>query len=142
MEMTGPVTKVGTRISEVTVYRGTLCGGECGHQCATCLASRPLTVQVDNNGWHLQDGEQVLLESTAHSPLSLAAMLYLLPLVVGVMGYLVVERHGGGSGLCALGALAGLILGFVPALRVNHHLSNATTPTHRVIAVLEQQDVR
>lgn len=142
MEMTGTVSKAGARISEVTVYRGTACDGGCGHQCATCLASRPLTVRVDNNGWHLRDGEQVLLQSATHSPLSLAAILYLLPLAAGVLGYLLVEQRGGGAGLSALGALAGLILGFVPAWRVNHRLANTKLPTHRVISVLEQEERR
>ena len=56
MEMTGTVSKAGSRFSEVTVYRGTACDGGCGHQCATCMASRPLTVRVDNNGWALHEG--------------------------------------------------------------------------------------
>ena len=142
MEMTGTVSKAGSRFSEVTVYRGTACDGGCGHQCATCMASSPLTVRVDNNGWALHEGEQVLLQSATHSPLSLAAILYLLPLVVGVLGYLLVEQRGGGTGLSALGALVGLVLGFVPAWRVNHRLTDTQLPTHRVISVLEQGEQR
>jgi len=138
MKMTGTVTKTGSHTSEVTIYRPTACSGECEHHCAGCAAIKPLAVTVDNNGWHPFIGEQVLVESTEQSPVGLAALLYLLPLVTGLLGYWLVVQLGGSDKLGALGGLLGLVAGFAPALRVNRRMTHSRQPSHRIIAMVEK----
>ncbi|MBQ3078214.1 MAG: SoxR reducing system RseC family protein [Clostridia bacterium] len=135
--MTGTVIRAGSQTCEVTIHRPSACSGECGHQCVGCIVAKPMAVTVDNNGWHPELGEQVLVESTEKSPVSLAALLYLLPLAAGLLGYGLVVLLGGSDGLGALGGLAGLAVGFAPAIRVNHHMARSHKPSHRIVAMVE-----
>lgn len=137
MTVIGTVTKPGGTHSEVTVYRSGACGGDCGHQCATCKVSSPLMVLVDNNGWLPEQGQLVKLRGLEqHSTVGLAAMLYLLPLGTGVAGYVGAEQLLSlDRGPAALVALLGLVVGFLPAFFTNRRLMGR--PTHLIYEVLD-----
>ena len=140
MRMIGTVTRASSQRCEVTVYQSPACPAECGHQCAGCSSARPFVVTADSSGWVLSVGDRVQLEHTSYHPLLMGALLFLLPLISGMIGYFVVSASE--FGLHALGMTGGFLLGFVPALQINRRIKQADQPTHRIAAVVELSDVK
>ncbi|MBQ6059302.1 MAG: SoxR reducing system RseC family protein [Clostridia bacterium] len=135
MRMTGTVTKTAPTGCEVTVFQTSACPAGCGHQCVGCSAARPFVVAADSSGWTLAAGDRVLLEHSAYHPLLMSALLFLLPLISGIVGYLL--AHDAELGLHVLGAAGGFLLGFLPALWLNRRIRQSGQPTYRVIAVMD-----
>ena len=136
MTVIGTVTGPGRGQSEVTIYRSGACGGDCGQQCASCKVASPLVVLVDNNGWQPMQGQLVKLRALERNTVGLAAMVYLVPLLTGVGGYIGAEQLLAlGRGVSVLVALGALLAGFTPAFFANRKLEGR--PTHMVYDILD-----
>ncbi|NLT57792.1 MAG: SoxR reducing system RseC family protein [Clostridiales bacterium] len=122
MELIGIVTAAGTADSEVTIYRNSACGSGCGGSCAGCIKAQPVAVRADNNGWRVREGQQVLLRGPERRMHGLSALLYLPPPFTGIAGALLAEQLFGPEGPTVLFALAGFVLGFLPAFAANRRL--------------------
>lgn len=110
MTQNGIVTKLLDRgRAQVSVERGTACGGHCDG-CETCVYAARLLVDAEN-AVHAVPGDRVILESGTRTILGAALLVYMLPLALFFIGYGVGAACGLGQGLCILLSLAGAVLG-------------------------------
>lgn len=74
--------------AQVVHIRQSACSGDC-HQCAGCGAAQETMVLTAQNLIGAKAGDQVTLRSETAPVLKAAAVLYMLPLVLFFVGYLV-----------------------------------------------------
>lgn len=92
----------GDDTAKVAVLRQSACSGDC-HKCSGCGAVEQTMIFTARNPIGAKAGDFVTVESATGPVLKAAAVLYLLPLVLFVAGYLVgMQRQLGGL----IGALA------------------------------------
>lgn len=118
MEQTATIKAVfsdGT--AEVIMKRPTACGGNC-HACGGCSGEQ-VHQAIALNPIGASPGDKVILQSDTKRIAGIIAVVYLLPVVLLLVGALC-------GGL--LPALAGLVLGFVPALLLNRRISKKPVP--------------
>lgn len=112
-------------IAEVAVVRQ----GACSHDCAKCggcgTAVLPTVTAMAENRVGAREGDVVLLETPSHKLLGVAALVYLIPMVFLIVGYLIGQALGLTSGYCILlsGASFALsmVLVFLLDRYVKHH---------------------
>lgn len=101
------------------VRRKSACSGDC-HTCGGCGAvGQTLRVRADNP-IGAQAGEIVYVEAASMTVLSAAALVYLLPLVGFLVGYLTAAAIGLHAGLVGL---SGFVLGLIPAFLYDRHVA-------------------
>ena len=92
--------------AEVEVTRRSACGHDCA-KCGGCGGLETQTLYVTaRNHTDAGIGDRVLIEGETGRVLGLAALVYMLPLVLFFIGYAIGNAAGGG----AAGALAGGVL--------------------------------
>ena len=109
-------------MAEVIRIRESACSGDC-HKCAGCGAAQQKMLLTVKNPIDAQAGDVVVISSDSSAVLKAAAVLYLLPLVLFLAGYLLGEnlwQRGGLVGLCALA------LGVAVIKIYDHRLSRAS----------------
>ena len=112
---------------------------ECGLSCKSCegcpqkpkdeilaLAENPVEAKV---------GDVVEVESNSGSAIGIAVLVYLVPCLGLVLGYLLGVWLGFGEGLCVLMAFAGLFGGFAPALLLNRAIIKRNRPECTILRV-------
>lgn len=118
MTQNGVVTKkLPSGRAEVSILRGTACGGNCG-SCEACQYNSHILVEADNL-IHAKAGDRVVVKSSTSGIVGLTFFVYMLPLTAFFVCYAIAYALGGGQGLCigvsflglALGALAVVLIG-------------------------------
>ena len=98
--------------AQVILLRQSACSGDC-HKCSGCGAREQTMIFTARNPIGARPGDLVTVESETGPVLKAAAMLYMLPLVLFIGGYLVGMQWGLGG---LIGALAfALSIGLVIA---------------------------
>ena len=82
--------------AKVVLVRQSACSGDC-HQCSGCGAAKETVYFTAGNPIGAKPGAVVIVESETAPLLKAAAVLYLLPLVLFVTGYLVGMQWGLGG---------------------------------------------
>lgn len=136
MRIEGIVLENKGTTSLVAIFRSSACGENCGHNCASCGGASRLDVEADNGGIYTVAGDRVMLESGTGSVMGLAMLVYLLPIVTGIIGYFAVINQGEDARV--FGSLAGFLLGFLPAFFVNRKIANSGKPTHKIISICDK----
>ena len=90
-------------MAEVAVKRITACGGNCG-SCESCVFQNELKTPALNRV-HAQPGQKVLIESQTSRIFKAAFLVYVFPLLLFLVGYLI-------SSALSLGETAGIICSF------------------------------
>ena len=75
-------------MAEVIHIRQSACSGEC-HKCSGCGAAQETMALTAQNPIGAKPGDMVIVESQTGPVLKAAAVLYMLPLVMFFLGYLV-----------------------------------------------------
>ena len=88
--------------------RQSACSGDC-HKCSGCGAVQEKMLISADNAIHAQVGDLVKISASSSRVLLSAAVLYLVPLILFFIGYLVGAKLGFAKELC--GCLA-FVLGF------------------------------
>ena len=88
--------------AEVFRVRESACSGDC-HKCSGCGAAKQTVCFAARNSSGARVGDLVVVSSSSAHVLKAAAVLYILPLVLFLAGYLV------GENLWQSGVLAGLV---------------------------------
>ena len=88
--------------AQVVAVRESACSGDC-HKCSGCGAVRQVVEFQAINAIGARPGELVIVEAKSGPVLAAAAMLYILPMVLFFLGYLL------GALLWEMGALTGCI---------------------------------
>lgn len=105
--------------AEVIRVRESACSGEC-HQCAGCGSSRQTMLLTVGNPIGAKTGDQVIIESASGPVLKAAAVLYILPLVLFIVGFIVAENLWTRG---VLGSIIGFILGMLPIKLLDLHMA-------------------
>ena len=105
--------------AEVLRVRESACSGDC-HKCSGCGSSQQTMVIRAENPIGARVGDWVVIEAKSGEVLKAAVMLYIVPLVLFIAGYLLGE-HLWQSGI--LFALAGLLIGLVLVKLLDRHMT-------------------
>lgn len=104
--------------AELLIARQSACSGDC-HKCGGCGAVEQTLRVTAGNPVNAKCGDIVWLESESRTVLLSAAMLYLLPPVLFLIGYL--AAYPLGRWAAAVGA-GSFLLGVIPAVLYDRHL--------------------
>ena len=122
-------------MAEVLVIRASACGGNCA-SCGGCKEKRELRVPACNPIGALP-GQRVILETESPRIFGAIFLVYLLPMLGMILGYLVPALSGAGEGLCVLGGFGGFALGVLLMLLVYRLRRRQPPITHTITRVLE-----
>lgn len=95
--------------AQVTVARGTACGGNCDN-CEACVYQQEVEV-VAKNEIEAKVGDRVLINCKSSKIYGAVMLVYVLPLILMLAGYAVGYAAGLTEGLCILCCFGGLLLG-------------------------------
>ena len=115
---------------------------ECGLSCKSCegCPQKPKDeiLSLADNSLNARTGQVVRVQSNSGSSIGIAALVYLVPCILLVLGYLLGAWLGLGEGLCIAAAFAGLLLGFVPAVILDRVIARRGKPEFTIIAIEEE----
>ena len=99
--------------ARVAHVRESACSGDC-HKCSGCGAAKETLILTAHNPIQAPVGSTVVIHSESGPVLAAAAMLYMMPLGLFVLGYLLgslLWQRGGLAGIAAFGlGIAGAVL--------------------------------
>lgn len=122
-------------VAEVSLMRQLECGLSC-KSCEGCPQKpKDEIFALAENAVDAQVGDVVEVESNAGSTIGIAVLVYLVPCIFLVLGYLLGAWLGLDEGLCVLLAFAGLIAGFAPALLLNKAIIKRNRPEFTILRV-------
>ena len=98
-------------MAEVVVSRGTACGSNCA-SCEACVFQSELKTTA-RNLIGARPGQRVVIESRSSKVYGAIFLVYILPIILAVLGYVLAWKLGAGEGLCILATFAGIGLGGV-----------------------------
>lgn len=110
-------------MAEVVRVRESACSGDC-HKCAGCGATSQTMLFIAYNAIGAKPGDQVVVTSDTATVLKGAALLYILPLLTFLAGYLLGENLWGRGIVCGI---LGFILGMLPIKLYDRHLAKKGT---------------
>ena len=102
-------------MAEVVVTRSTACGSNCG-SCESCIFQSELKA-VARNRINAKPGQHVVIESRTSKVFSAAVLVYVMPLVLFVLGFVIATLLGASEGLAILVSFLALILAAVILVR-------------------------
>ena len=114
-------------MAEVVVTRTTACGGNCG-SCESCMFQSELKA-VAKNLVGARPGQRVIIESKSATVFSAAALVYVMPIVLFLLGYALAYLAGGSEGVCVLVSFLALIVSavlLVLSQKYGRHKKNIT----------------
>ena len=129
MTQTAKVKKIlSDNIAEVAVKRVSACAHDCS-KCASggcqMMEHPDLTVRAYNQS-SARVGDMVLVESSSKQILSLAAVVYLLPMALLIFGYITGALLGFGETICILLGGACFVLSFLISMALNKRVQKNT----------------
>lgn len=112
---------------------------ECGLNCKSCegCPQKPTDeiLAVADNAGNVKAGDVVEVESNSGSAIGIAALVYLVPCIFLILGYLLGAWLGISEGLCVLLAFVGLAVGFLPALLLNRAIAQRGKPEFTILRI-------
>ena len=96
-------------MAEVAVARTTACGGNCG-SCESCIFQSQLKTPA-RNLVGAKPGQRVIIQSKSSAIYKAALLVYVFPMVLTVLGYVLAYLAGAPEGAYVGAAFAGLVLG-------------------------------
>lgn len=118
--------------AELAVRRESACSGDC-HRCGGCGTVGQTLRLTAQNPIGAQKGDVVYIASESAPVLWAAALVYALPLLLFLTGYLLSMRLGAWA--AAIGA-AGFLLGLLPAFAYNRHVKQQP-PVYQIIGFVK-----
>ena len=130
--------RIGEGVVQVSLLRQMECGLHCDGACAGCTqkpTQEILALASDPIG--TKPGDVVEVEPTSGHNISTSVVVFLLPCIGLGAGYVMGQSMLGlGEGTALLTALAGLLVGFVPAALINRAISRSQAPEFSVLKFL------
>ena len=125
---------VSETVARVAVKRKSACSGDC-HTCHGCPHPDEIVMVDADNFVGAQKGDDVILRSDTKRVLKLAAMLYLMPLVLFFLGYFVMP---GGETPRMIAGGAAFVAGIVICMFVSRSMKKNNKEMHfAIVEVLE-----
>ena len=116
-------------VVQVSLLRQVECGLKCGGNCAGCMQKPQgelLALASDPIG--TKPGERVEVEPSVGHSIGLSVLVFAIPCVFLVLGYLAGMALGLGEGASVGTAAVGLLVGFLPAVWVNRWITRSQKP--------------
>ena len=85
-------------MAEVVVARTTACGSNCGN-CESCIFQNELKT-LARNRIEARPGQKVVIESKTSTVFGAAALVYVMPVLLFLLGYFLAYSLGASEGLC------------------------------------------
>lgn len=121
-------------MAEVAVTRMTACGSNCGN-CESCIFQNELKTLAHNRiGARL--GQRVEIESKSSKVYKATVLVYIVPIVLMVLGYLLAAFAGAGEGACIASSFAGLAIGAAVTVLSQRMKKNTDPITFEIIKIL------
>lgn len=126
-------------VVEVNLLRQTECGLHCDGACEGCSQKPPQDiVATASNTIGAKPGDFVEVEPSIGHNIGTSAVVFLLPCIGLGAGYLVGQTVLSLSEAAALGtAVAGLVLGFVPAYLLNRAMTRHQAPEFKILKFMK-----
>ena len=106
-------------MAEVAVARTTACGGNCG-SCESCIFQSEIKT-VARNLIDARPGQKVVIASKSSTVFGAAALVYLMPIVLFLLGYALAFLAGAAEEICIAVSFAALLLsGVILVLSQKH----------------------
>lgn len=116
----------------IEVRRKTACSADCDH-CHGCVhPEETITVSAYNEA-HAAEGDRVKVETSSGQVLSLAALVYIMPIALMIVGYFISSGTESARVLTALGAL---VLGLLVCFFVSKHMRKTGRLTFKITEIL------
>ena len=107
--------------AEISVPRKSACGHDC-EECAGCGVSGAAVKARAANPIGARPGQKVVVESSTKKMLRIVALVYLIPVVLFLAGYVITSLLTASVGVQYGGAVAGFVLGIVFAILYDRRL--------------------
>lgn len=128
------VTKVfSDGMAEVVVTRTTACGSNCGN-CESCIFQNELKTQA-NNLVGAKPGQRVVIESQSSKIYKATLLVYILPILLMVAGYVIAAAAGAAEGVCVLSGFLGLAAGGAIMVLSQKHKKSSDQITFDIIQI-------
>ena len=115
-------------VVEVSLLRQVECGLSCGGDCAGCMQKpKGEILALASNPIGAKPGERVEVEATSGSSIGIALLIFAIPCVFLVLGYLLGKALGMGE------MPLGLVVGFLPAVLVNRAVTRRQEPEFTIL---------
>lgn len=98
-------------MAEVAVARTTACGGSCG-SCESCIFQGEIKT-LARNLIDARPGQKVVIASKSSTVFGAAALVYIMPIVLFILGYALAYLAGASEGLCVAVSFLALLLSAV-----------------------------
>ena len=115
----------------------------CAHDCSKCVSGGCMMMEHPDltvrayNGLQAQEGDVVIVESSSKSILSMAAVVYLLPFALLILGYVLAGTMGmGETGSLLVGGLC-FAASFLISIALNKHVQKSAVQ-FRITRILNQ----
>lgn len=100
---------IGGNLAEVYLARASACGKSCASCGGGCSGPQEIITVTAQNSIEAQPGDQVIIETDSGKILSIAAIVYLLPIILFFLLYLPFLNRDFGAVLGALGFFGGCV---------------------------------
>jgi len=122
-------------VAEVSLMRQLECGLSC-KSCEGCPQKPKEEIYaLADNSIGAAVGDIVEVQSNAGSAIGIAALVYIVPCIGLVLGYLIAGGFGLSEMFCVLASFAGIVLGFVPAVMLNRAIIKRKKPEFTITAI-------
>jgi sigma-E factor negative regulatory protein RseC len=118
--------------AEVLVRRETACGHSCA-DCRGCRANPEAIIVVAENLIHARAGDEVQLECSSKKVLWLAALVYIVPFMLFICGYLVALLAGLEKPWDIVFCSAGFLLGIGINILQHRKMRKKPDITYRIV---------
>lgn len=125
---------VSDTVAKVAVKRKSACSGDC-HTCHGCPHPDEIVMVEADNFVGAQKGDDVIVRSDTGRVLKLAAMLYLMPVVLFFLGYFLMP--GGETARLVVGGIT-FVIGILICVYVSRSMKKNNKEMHfAIVEVLE-----
>lgn len=107
--------------AEISVPRKSACGHDC-EECAGCGVTGAAVHARAMNPIGARPGQKVVVESSTQKMLGIVALVYLIPVALFMLGYLVMNFLGTSVGVQYFTAVVGFAAGILLAVRYDRRL--------------------
>ncbi len=122
-------------LAEVVVERLGICGGDCS-ECGECRYEN-LMKSVVQNPIGARRGQHVMIQTPTKGVVKGALAIYILPLVMLFIGYLVADALSLSETVCIIAAFAAAVLGLVIAAVISRARHSADPTPTKIVSVIE-----
>ncbi len=121
-------------MAEVAVRRTTACGGNCG-SCESCVFQNELKTPARNR-IQASPGQKVLIESQSARIFKAAFLVYVLPILFFLLGYMIAALLSLGETAEILFSFVGLALGALTVVLSQRRVTEKDKITFEIIQLL------